>query len=85
MLDPLITQGYHALTIAIMTHCMPELAFLKLENPGRKYKSDECLDVDLAIWTQMRKDGVSFPKIADLFCTTPGCVYNRLKRKEAIS
>lgn len=85
MIDPLVTQGYHALTIAILTHCMPELAFAKLENPNRKYKPDDNLEIDLAIWSQMRKDGFSFPKIADLYCTTPGCVYNRLKRKEAIS
>lgn len=85
MLDDLIIQGYHALTIAILTQCMPELAFLKLENPSRKYKPNECAEVDLDIWSQMRKEGISYPKIAALYCTTPGCVYNRLKRKGAIS
>lgn len=82
-MNDLITQGYCALTIAIITECMPELAFAKLEDPDRKYKPNDCLEVDLTIWTRMRKRGISYPKIADLFCTTSGYVYNRLKRKEA--
>ena len=82
MFDPLIVQGYHALCVAILANCMPELAFAKLNNPKQKYNPREYREIDRNIWAEMRAKGIAYKEIAELYCITVGAVSNHLKQKE---
>ncbi len=77
-------SNYYALTIAIITNCLPEYAFARLN--GKYINKIRLLDLsetDLNVIQSMRYDDkLSYREIGELYGVGAGAVYNIIRRIE---
>ncbi|WP_422447851.1 hypothetical protein [Thermoanaerobacterium sp. DL9XJH110] len=81
-------ENWYALIIAILGNCIPEVAFKKLESNHPDRVKMQYTKADLEDIYKIKKSGVTYTELADIYCTTPYSLYhilNRAKKKGVIS
>ncbi|MHB1421264.1 MAG: hypothetical protein ACYCX4_17080 [Bacillota bacterium] len=71
--------NYYALTVAILTGCLPEIAFDKLD--GRRIKKRTEYTQDASDMLQLRESGVTYKDIGEMYGLKKSTVFMRLKRE----
>ena len=74
-----VRTNYYALMVSILTTCIPETAFEKLQsdNPGKV--QNQLTDDDWVDIAKLKSEGLFFREIGAIYCMDPATVHRKLK------
>jgi hypothetical protein len=75
-----IRLNYYALTVSILTGCMVETAFEKLQSDSPSSVAPQINDLDIADMKKLKSEGETYKSLGEIYDMTPTAIFNRIKR-----
>jgi len=75
-----VKTNYYALVVSILTTCIPETAFEKLQSDKPSCVHNQITDEDYTDMLKMRKEGLFLREIGEIYCMDPPIVHRYLKK-----
>lgn len=71
--------NYYALVVSILNNCIPESAFEKLQSDRPGKVISQLTDADYADMVKMRKEGIFYRDLAEIYCLDKATIHRKLK------
>lgn len=75
-----VKTNYYALVVSILTTCIPETAFERLQSEHPSNVSNQITDADYADMVKLRAEGVFYRDLSEIYCMDKGTIHRNLKR-----
>jgi len=72
--------NYYALVVSILTTCIPETAFERLQSDKPGNVSNQITDADYDDMLKLRKEGLVYRELGEIYCMNPSIIHRYLKR-----
>ena len=75
-----MNNNWAALCVSILKGVLPEVAFSILNNPDIKDYGKAFTDEDTRDMVELKKQGLTYKEIADIYGLNKGVIFRRIKR-----
>ena len=72
--------NYYALVVSILNNCIPETAFEKVQSDRPSKVQNQLTDEDWQDMSKLRKDGVYFKELSEIYCMDKASIHRKLQR-----
>ena len=75
-----VKLNYHALVASILSECLPEMAFEKLQSDEPEKVQNQLTEEDWDDMARLRLQGVYYKELSEIYCLDKATIYRKLKR-----